>query len=79
MSGRNDLKPTQSPFQAPQQSHAHAKQREQEEEEVGGRKVRRWRLNRLQEERERRFNPPLHGFLCEIIKGLRINRKFTAW
>lgn len=27
------------------------KQLEQEEEEVGGRKLRRWRLNRLQEER----------------------------
>lgn len=74
VSGRNDLKPTRSPFEAPQQSHCHAKQREQEEGEVSGRKVRRWRLNRLQEERGRRLNTPLHGFLCEIIKGLRISR-----
>lgn len=48
------------------------KQLEQEEEEVGGRKVRRWRLNGLQEERWEHYSS-ISLLLSEIKEGLRIN------
>lgn len=48
------------------------KELEQEEEEVSGRKVRRWRLNRLQEEGSEDYSA-ISLLLSEIKEGLRIN------
>lgn len=48
------------------------KELEQEEEEVSGRKVRRWRLNRLQEEGSEDYSS-ISLLLSEIKEGLRIN------